>query len=181
VIRISKDSPVFYLTSVTNDRLPVFRTPRLKELACTAIDEARRSAGFLLLAYVVMTDHLHTLVHSELKPSKVLQYINGITAHRIIEFLKTNNYLESLEKLRHADRGRKYRYSLWEHHPNAKLLTSEEVVMEKVNYIHQNPVRGGLVERAEDYRWSSVRCWKGEPLEDEPLLVDIDQIQWRVK
>jgi len=51
-------------------------------------------------------------------------------------------------------------------------------LIEKANYIHQNPVRAGLVERAEDYRWSSIRCWQRGPLEDEPLLVDIDQINW---
>ena len=51
--------------------------------------------------------------------------------------------------------------------------------MEKVNYIHQNPVRAGLVDRATDYRWSSARIWQGCPLEDEPLLVDKDLIHWR--
>jgi len=51
--------------------------------------------------------------------------------------------------------------------------------MQKVNYVHQNPVRAGLVSAAEDYRWSSVRIWQRRPLEDEPLLLDLDQIQWR--
>ena len=51
--------------------------------------------------------------------------------------------------------------------------------MQKVNYIHQNPVRAGLVERAEYYRWSSVRLWNRCPLEDEPLKMDIDRIAWR--
>jgi hypothetical protein len=53
--------------------------------------------------------------------------------------------------------------------------------MEKVNYIHQNPVRAGFVERATDYRWSSARTWQGCPLEDEPLRVDKDLISWRKK
>jgi len=50
--------------------------------------------------------------------------------------------------------------------------------MEKANYIHLNPLRAGLVERAGDYRWSSIRCWQRKPLEDEPLLMDIDHISW---
>ena len=179
MFRISKDSPVYYLTAVSKNRLPVFRKDEIKNIVCQAIDEARRSAGFLLLAYVVMLDHLHTLVGSELKPSKVEQYINGIVSRRVIDFLKTNGHTRSLEKLRRADRARNYRYSLWDHHPNAKLLTHEDIVLQKVNYIHQNPVRAGLVEKAEDYRWSSVRCWARKPLGNEPLLVDIDQISWR--
>ena len=42
-----------------------------------------------------------------------------------------------------------------------------------------NPVRRGLVTRAEDYRWSSVRCWWGKSLPDEPLLMDLGQLAWR--
>jgi REP-associated tyrosine transposase len=179
MFRISRDTPAYYLTSVVKDRLPVFRTTALADLGCSAIDEARRSAGFLLFAYVLMPDHLHAIVGSELKSSKVLQYINGILSRRVIDYLKTNNHEVSLNKLRHQDRGRDYRYSLWDHHPNAKLLTTEELFMQKVNYLHQNPVRAGLVSCAEDYRWSSARCWRGRPLEDEPLLVDIDKINWR--
>ena len=49
----------------------------------------------------------------------------------------------------------------------------------RVNYIHQNPVRAGWVERAEDYRRSSVRCWKRWPRDDEPLVPDLGQIVWR--
>ncbi|HEY5884010.1 MAG TPA: hypothetical protein VIT88_04950 [Pyrinomonadaceae bacterium] len=51
--------------------------------------------------------------------------------------------------------------------------------MQKVHYIHNNPVRAGLVERAEDYRWSSVRCWNKNPKEDEPLLMNISDIKWK--
>jgi len=131
MFRISKDSPAYYLTSVAHNRLPVFRTDALKQITCAAIDEARKSAGFLLFAYVVMTDHLHTIVGSELKPSKVQQFINGITSHRIIQYLKAQGHERSLQKLRHADRGRNYRYSLWDHHPNAKLLLNSKCFCKK--------------------------------------------------
>jgi hypothetical protein len=51
--------------------------------------------------------------------------------------------------------------------------------MQKVNYIHNNPVRAGMVERAIDYRCSSARIWQRCPLDDEPLFMDIDRIDWR--
>ena len=122
-----------------------------------------------------MPDHLHTIVGSELEPSRVLQYINGIINRRVIQFLKQGGYEWSLEKL---EMRRNYRHSLWDHHPNAKLLPSEEMFLQKVRYVHQNPVRAGLVDRLEDYRFSSARIWANRQLEDEPLLVDIDQIKW---
>lgn len=176
---ISRDNPALYLTAVAKDRLPVFQTDALKIVTCSALDEARRSGGFAIYAYVVMPDHLHLITDAVLKPSKVLQYINGIISRRVIDHLKERGHNASLQKLRHEDKGRGYRYSLWEHHNNAFSITSEDMFMQKVNYIHQNPVRAGLVERTEDYRWSSVRIWKRCPLEDEPLIVDIDRIAWR--
>jgi hypothetical protein len=118
------------------------------------------------------------LIGSGRKPSEVLRYVNGISGRRVINFLKENGFESSLQKLRREDGVRQHKYSLWDHHLNLKLITTENGLMEKANYIHQNPVRAGLMERAEDYRWSSIRCWLRKPLEDEPLLLNIDQIDW---
>ena len=58
---ISKDSQALYITAVARDRLPVFQTDAIKTITCQAIDEARTSCGFLLFAYVIMSDHMHLL------------------------------------------------------------------------------------------------------------------------
>jgi putative transposase len=178
VFRISKDSPAYYISSVARDRLPVFRKDRLKEVICDALNEARQSASLLIFAYVVMPDHIHALLGSDKKPSEVLRYVNGISARRVINFLKESGYESSLEKLRRDSRERDYKYSLWDHHPNIKSISAEATFMEKVHYIHMNPVRAGLVERPEDYRFSSIRWWQRKPSEDEPLLMDLAQILW---
>jgi putative transposase len=176
---ISRDTPALYITAVAKDRLPVFRTDPIKVITCKALDEARKSGGFAIYAYVIMPDHLHAIADSAIKPSKVLQFTNGIISRRVIDHLKEHGHNASLRKLRRESGARGHMYSLWEHHNNALPIFSEGMFMEKVNYIHQNPVRAGLVERAEDYRWSSIRIWKRCPLEDEPLMVDIDRINWR--
>ncbi|HEX8650459.1 MAG TPA: transposase [Pyrinomonadaceae bacterium] len=179
MVTISRDTPCLYLTAVTKDRLPVFRTDALKKVACDALSEARQSGGFSIFAYVMMPDHLHVLTDSVRKPSDVLRFAKGIVSHRIIEYLKEQGYESSLEKLRHEKQARQYKYSLWQHHSNVMLLTRESTFMQRVHYTHLNPVRAGLVERAEDYRWSSVRCWSRHQTDDEPLMVDIDQIKWQ--
>jgi putative transposase len=178
-MKISKDNPCYYLTSVTNNRFPVFRTDKLKEITVKALDEARNSHNILIFAYVIMPEHYHIITDSNRKISEVLRLINGITARRIIDYLKENNFTSSLEKLRQETKKREYKYSLWEHHPNAFSINNETTLMQKVNYIHQNPVRAGLVEKAEDYLYSSARIWHRKPLENEPLEVDIGKIEWR--
>ena len=177
--QISVDSQPLYITVVTKDRLPVFKSDRLKAVLCQAIDEARTSAGFLLFAYVIMLDHMHLLTSRPSTTSNVLRVLKGLTARRVIDYLKENDYLTSLSKLEHQKRDRNHKYSLWQTEKNVFPIFTESMFMQKVNYIHQNPVRAGLVERATDYRWSSARIWQGCQSTNEPLLVDKDTIQWR--
>ena len=51
--------------------------------------------------------------------------------------------------------------------------------MQKVNYIHLNPVRAKLVEHPDEYLYSSARLWHRRALENEPLVTDHKQIDWR--
>jgi putative transposase len=176
---ISRDTPCYHLTSVAKDRLPVFGSDQIKLITCAALDEARRSGKFALYAYVIMPDHLHVVTDSVLSPSRTLQFINGISGRRIISYLKEHDFETSLAKLRHDVRRRRYTYSLWDHHPDARLLLSEPMLMQRVHYTHQNPVRAGLVQTVEEYKWSSNRCWARSVLDDEPLLMDIARIRWR--
>jgi REP element-mobilizing transposase RayT len=176
---VSQDSPVLYMTVVTKDRLPVFQTDQMKEVLSRGVDEARKSAGLLLFAYVIMIDHMHLLTSRPSTTSDVLRVLKGLTARRVIDYLKANNYLSSLAKLAHEERERNYKHSLWQTEKNVLPIFSEKMFMEKLNYIHQNPVRAGLVERATDYHWSSARIWEGCPSENEPLSLDKDLIYWR--
>jgi len=180
--RISLDTPSYYFTSVTHHRLPVFRTDKFKDLMCKALNEARTSSGMLLFAYVIMFDHFHIITDGNRKISDTLRYLNGISARRLIDHLKENGPEESLRKLQMDEKDGNYKYSLWEHHPDKFLLTSESMFMQKVHYIHNNPVKEGLVERPEDYKYSSARYWLRKPLlDDEPIEMDIKQIRWHSK
>jgi putative transposase len=146
-VRISIDTPFYYFTSVAHDRLPIFQTDKLKKIMADALDEARRSASFLIFAYVIMPDHYHIIIDSSRQPSDTLRFLNGISAKRILDHLKANA-ISSLEKLKMFEKKRGYKYSVWEHHPDTFLVTSESMLMQKVNYIHFNPVRPG---------WWSIR------------------------
>jgi hypothetical protein len=97
----------------------------------------------------------------------------------VIGYLKENNYTTSLDKLKQETKKRNYKHSLWEHHPNVFSINNEKTFMQKVHYIHQNPVRANLVENAEDYLYSSVRIWHRNRLENEPLEMDVDKIESR--
>jgi REP element-mobilizing transposase RayT len=158
--------------------LPIFQTERLKKITADALDEARKSAGFAIFAYVIMPDHDHLITDGTRPPSDTLRFLNGISAKRILDHLKVNA-VSSLEKLKTFEKKRGYKYSVWEHHADTFLITSESMLMEKVNYIHLNPVKAGLIEHPDDYLYSSSRIWNKRAREHEPLTVDIEKIGWR--
>ena len=177
--QLSRDSQALYITIVTKDRLPVFQGDAIKRITCRAIDEARKSGSFLLFAYVIMPDHIYLLTDCPRSSADVLRYVKGLTARRIIDHLKERGFNSSLAKLRHSQWKRKHTYSLWQQQKNVFSVFSEAIFMQKVNYIHLNPVRAELADQMTDYRWSSARIWQRRELDNEPLKVDFDRIVWR--
>jgi REP element-mobilizing transposase RayT len=151
----------------------------MKLVTCQALDEARRSGGFLIFAYVIMPDYLHSLTDCPNTSADILRFVKGLTARRVIDYLKEHEHQSWLAKLRHADWKRKHSYSLWQQEKNVFSIFSEAMFMKKVNYIHLNPVRGEVVDSPVDYKWSSARIWRRTPSDDEPLMVDYDRIEWR--
>lgn len=177
--QLSRDSQALYITIVTKNRLPVFQKDAIKHVTCSAIDEARKSGSFLLFAYVIMPDHIHLLTDCPRTSADVFRYVKGLTGRRVIDYLKEHGFSSSLAKLRHAQWKRKHSHSLWQQEKNVFSIFSEAMFMQKVNYIHLNPVRAELADQMTDYRWSSARSWRRQELDDEPLKVDFDRIVWR--
>ena len=174
------DTPFYFITSVTHHRLKVFRTDLFKQILCNALNEVRTSSGMLLFAYAIMPDHMHVITDGKRSPSDTLRFLNGITARRIIDHLKQNGPEESLRKLQLETKDADYKYSLWEHHSDKFLITSESMFMQKMRYIHNNPVEEGLCEYPDQYHFSSARYWmKKALLEHEPIEVDIKKFDWR--
>ncbi|MFZ1702580.1 MAG: transposase [Pyrinomonadaceae bacterium] len=178
MFRPTRDTPAYYLTSVTKDRLHVFKKHEIADLTCKAIDEARRSGKFLIFAYVIMLDHLHLVTDSRIKSAEVLRFINGIISRRVTDYLKAMDYAESLAKLRVSRKNDDWKYSLWDHHPDARLLWSEPMLWQRIQYTHLNPVRAGFVDHPNEWRWSSARIFHGRAIEAEPLDVDLNKIAW---
>jgi len=179
MFQVSRDNPAYYLTSVTHNRLPIFQKDEIKQIAADAFDEARKSAGIMIFAYVIMTDHTHVLSDNAREMKDVLRFLNGISAKRIIDHLKEKEYESSLDKLRIQERDNRHKHSVYEHHPNAIRITGEDAFMQKGNYIHLNPVRAGFVDHPDAYLFSSARQWHRRALENEPLVTDHLKIRWR--
>jgi REP element-mobilizing transposase RayT len=113
---------------------------------------ARATPRMHLHAVVIMPDHVHLLL-SPLRDGDgwpfalvdILQCLKSATAHRINKFLHHSG-------------------PVWEEESFDHVLRSDESLKEKCEYIRQNPVKAGLVRRAEDYPW----LWVNPELERRP-------------
>ena len=179
MFQISRTTPAYYLTSVAHHRLPIFRSDKVKRVVCNAFDEVRTTHGIHILAYVIMGDHVHLLVYSEKEMSECLRLLNGVSARRIIQYLSENGFESSLLKLRGETRNRNHRHSVWQHHADSPEIFGENTFRQKVRYIHENPIRAGMVENPVDYQFSSAMQWANRTREDEPLITDHREINWR--
>jgi putative transposase len=106
--------------------------------------ERRQSHHFLLTAWVFLPDHWHAIFFPRfpLTISSVMEAIKLGSTHRI-------------------NGGRRESGLLWQPRFFDRAVRTVKEYYEKVEYIHLNPVRAGLVERAEDWPWSSVRDYAG--------------------
>ena len=121
-----------------------------------------------LVAYVVMPDHLHLLL--EPQDGKLTRFLKrfkpGIT-------LK----LDALAQANGRDKERNWlatkgRRELWQDSKYSLSIYSPHWVRQKLNYIHENPVRAGLVENAIDYPYSSISAYFPESGRLPPIAVD---------
>ena len=136
---------------------------RTRAWFCEALDDARREFAFQLWACVVMPEHVHVLVYPGAavdKMSAFLQAVKEPVARKAIRYLKETSP-EWLARVT-VHEGRRVRHRFWQ--PGGgydRNITSTAVLRAVIEYIHANPVRRGLVARAEDWEWSSARWYAG--------------------
>ena len=133
------------------------------EFECLArVVRARREKHrFFLTAWVFLPDHWHAILYPRFP----------LTISRVMESIKVGSTLR-------INGARKEKGLLWQPRFFDRALRTVKEYYEKVDYIHQNRVRAGLVGRAEDWTWSSAREYSGTvqaPVCPHPIL-QIDRI-----
>jgi putative transposase len=134
---------------------------------------AKSKHNFDIWAYVFMPNHVHILVwpkDAEYLMSNILKTIKQSLSRRIILYLKKNNpgQLKIL-----ATNQKRPTHRFWmDGSGYDRNIISQKALINSVNYIHNNPIRKGLVTKPEDWKWSSFREW--HDLESSYRIIDKD-------
>jgi len=150
-----------FLTCSCFHGVPLFREDWVKEEFVRALERTRKTHGFALLAWVVMPDHAHLLIVPRLPESPVdlvLNMLKGTMSRRVLAKWRSEKAVV-LNSIMGADGDERF----WQ--PGGgydRNVRHEREYGDIVDYIHQNPVKAGLVAKATDWNWSSARWYAGE-------------------
>jgi REP element-mobilizing transposase RayT len=111
---------------------------------------------------VILENHLHFVAQAP-DLSKCLSQFKSFTARQIINDLQSKGAHRALQRLRFSKRAHKQDrlYQLWQEGSHAEMVYSESVMRQKLEYIHNNPVKRGYVDLPEHWRYSSARNYAG--------------------
>jgi putative transposase len=145
-----------FITCSCYRRLPFLSTARSRHRFLSIMEQTRQKYRFVVVGYVVMPEHIHLLLtEPEVgTPSTVMQVLKQRTARALLPKRKrTNprqrNLFRDAAPRRVFWQARFYDFNVW--------TTKKRV--EKLRYMHRNPVKRGLVEAPEQWRWSSYRFY----------------------
>jgi putative transposase len=165
---------VHYVTSVTFNRVPIFRSDHACSLLIDALATTREKEPFKLIGYVVMPDHFHLLANPlNLDISIIVGRIKGRAAVAILGWLREEGHLLSLGKLalpRQLKSGQTH--AVWMKEFSAVDIWSRRFIRQKLNYIHMNLVRAGLCDYPGKWRWSSYAAYLPHEPGNVPIEVD---------
>ena len=149
---------IHFLTFSCYQQLPFFKSDRAKQWLIEAIANAREKHKFALLAYVIMPEHAHLLVQPLIGPYDIAALLKGIkqpVARKAKRFLEKENPAW-LKKLTVKSRSREV-FRFWQAGPGYdRNIRDEKELLEKIQYIHNNPVKNGLAATPEEWPWSSA-------------------------
>jgi putative transposase len=154
-------------------RLRLFAKDRSRLWFVSAMELARQRYDFAVWAYAIMPEHIHIIVCPRQDKYEIRQVRSAL---KIPVQRKALSYLreqapEFLDRLCDRQPNGEIHYRFWQRGGGYdRNVTNTETLLKMVDYIHENPIRRGLVERATDWIWSSARFYEG--YSDVPIAMD---------
>jgi REP element-mobilizing transposase RayT len=162
--RFHPDGSLFYVTFSIVDWLPIFVSEGACRIVTDSLNFCHRSKGLRINAYVIMPTHLHAIVFHETFQASQLEEVltdcRKFTGRQLAEYARSHlppSFTAVLRERAGTDRERRF----WQPTRHPVQLMTEAFWQAKLDYLHANPCRKGLVVQPEHWRFSSARSWLG--------------------
>jgi putative transposase len=153
-----------FVTTTVRDWRPIFLNNEMAIMALHQLSETVKYYGESIGVYCLMPSHLHAIIKlGNIKNlSKIIGSFKSLSSRRI-----KDQFPDSISNWPNANGS----FHLWKARFDDFIIRDVEQLKVKMNYIHENPVRAKLVEKAIDWKYSSARAW----LLDEKGIIEIDK------
>lgn len=167
-----------FLTATVVDWVDVFSRKNYRDSVIESLDFCIKNKRMILYSYVIMSNHIHLIIQSEdAKLSDLVRDFKKFTATAILNKIQTEpesrrEWMLERFKLATETHSRNKNFQFWQIGNHAEEIYSEKFMWSKIDYIHFNPVRAGIVKIPQDYIYSSASNY----LEGKGIL-DIEIVQ----
>ena len=165
-----------YLTLTLVGWIDIFTRQRYRDIVIDSLKYCQENKGLRICGYVIMSNHIHLIVYTEggNQLSDVLRDFKKFTAVHILKSIEAETesrreWLVYLFRFYAKNTSNTSNHQFWQHDNHPIALWSQKVIWQKLDYIHLNPVRAGIVARPQDYVYSSA----GDYYENRKGLLDI--------
>lgn len=158
--KISADG-LYFLTFQVVGWVDIFTRKIYREIVLKNLLYCQENKGLNLFAYVIMSNHIHLVAQSEYESlSGIIRDFKSYTGKKILEAIQDptesrRDWMKLVFEYHGKDKNHQT-YQVWTRDNHAEHVFSQKFIDQKVNYIHNNHVRAGIVSRPEDYLYSSA-------------------------
>lgn len=160
---------LYFITTTVVDWVDIFTRPKYKYIIVDSLAYCQQYKGLKIYAWVLMSNHLHVIVSAEVGRSvaDIVRDFKKFTSKQVLAELGTNPQESRrkwmLDRFRFAGANDKKitNYRFWQDGYHPELIYSYDFYKQKLDYIHNNPVRQEIVARQEEYLYSSAVDYAG--------------------
>lgn len=167
--KIRDPEGVHFITFAVVEWVDVFTRREYRDIVIDSLRYCQKEKGLVVHGWCLMSNHIHLIISAkENNPSDILRDFKKFTSKQLLEAIKNNPHesrtdwmLEIFAKHgQQNSRNSSFQFRGQDNQP--KEVFSEKFTMQKLNYIHNNPIAEGIVIRAENYVYSSARDYYGK-------------------
>lgn len=159
---IEKDK-LYFLTLQVVEWIDIFTRQTYRDIIIDNLKYCQSEKGLEIYGYVIMSNHIHILARASLNNlSEILRDFKSYSTKVIIQKIKESpesrkRWLLSQFKIAASRNSKNKFYQMWTNDNHAEIIYSNKFIQQKLNYIHMNPVKAGIVSNPVDYLYSSAR------------------------
>lgn len=159
----------YFVSFATVGWIDVFTRRVYKDILVDSLNYCVENKGLIIYGWVIMSNHVHLIIGTnDMNLEDIMRDLKKFSSKAIVKEIIANQQesrkewmLNMFEKAG-TDNSNNKHYQFWQQHNQPIVLNNADIFEQKLNYIHENPVKSGFVDEAINYPYSSARDYAGE-------------------